>query len=116
MSKNKRPPHTYDNPIADLQEWQAHQYDPGYRSNLTRLRLFAGDGRAQSGGVYIARALVAMFVLTIVFSLVPSLGVPKLIVAAAFLLATIAVIAVTVARLQQAREHQSRHRGNRRRQ
>ena len=116
MSKKKRPRHSYDDPIADLQEWQTHQYDPGYRSNLSRLRLFAGGGSARSRAVYIARAIAAMFVLTIVFSLVPSLGVPTLIAAAAFLMATIAVMAVTVAQLQQAREHQSRHRGSRRRQ
>ena len=46
MTKQRRPRNDRSDPIRDLQEWQNHQYDPGYWSNLGRLRGgYPGAGR-----------------------------------------------------------------------
>src|SRR4051812_41961024 len=36
MSRSKRARHANDDAIRNLQAWQDHQYDPGYRANLGR--------------------------------------------------------------------------------
>jgi hypothetical protein len=59
--------------MRDFQEWQNHQYDPGYTFKLTRLRLFSGSNR------HIARYLLiflGMFSLVIlVLPVLSSVGV-----------------------------------------
>jgi hypothetical protein len=101
MSRRKHARHTNDDAIRDLQAWQDHQYDPGYRANLGRLRLFSGNGHGRPAGRYLAYALAAEFVLMIVFSLAVSVGVPGRVAGLAFVCATVAVLIVMLGRLMQ---------------
>jgi hypothetical protein len=99
MSRSKRSRYANDDAIRNLQAWQDHQYDPGYRANLGRLGLFSRTGRSRSTGRSIAYAMAAEFLLTIGFSLATSVGVPGGAAGLVFVCATIAVLFVTIGRL-----------------
>jgi hypothetical protein len=99
MSRSKRSRHANDDPIRDLQAWQDHQYDPGYRANLGRLGLFSRTGRSRSAGRAIAYALAAEFLLTIGFALATSVGVPGRAAGWVFVCASVVVLIVTLSHL-----------------
>jgi Flp pilus assembly protein TadB len=77
MAKRRRRRKSQDDPIRDFQEWQNHQYDPGYIFKLTQLRLFSGGNR------HIARYLLiflGMFSLVIlVLPMLSSAGETQLV-------------------------------------
>jgi hypothetical protein len=99
MSRSKRSRHANDDAIRNLQAWQDHQYDPGYRSNLGRLGLFSRTGRSRSAGRSIAFALAAEFLLTIGFALATSVGVPGAVAGLVFVGASVVVLIVTLSYL-----------------
>jgi hypothetical protein len=99
MSRSKRSRQANDDAIRNLQAWQDHQYDPGYRSNLGRLGLFSRTGRSHSAGRSIAFALAAEFLLTIGFALATSVGVPGLAAGLVFVGASVVVLIVTLSHL-----------------
>jgi hypothetical protein len=99
MSKRKRSKRPNDDAIRNLQAWQDHQYDPGYRANLGRLGLFSGNRRGRPVGRFIAYALLAECALIVVFSLLTSAGVRGPIATIIFLCAVVAVLLVMLARL-----------------
>src|SRR5690242_14290586 len=99
MSRNKRSRHTNDDPIRNLQDWQDHQYDPGYRANLGRLGLFSRSRHSHSAGRTVAYALAAEFLLSIGFAIATSVGVPGGAAGLVFVGASIAVLIVTLTQL-----------------
>src|SRR4051812_4603586 len=99
MSRSKRSRHANDDAVRNLQAWQDHQYDPGYRANLGRLGLFSRTGRSRSSGRTIAYALAAEFLVTIVFALATSVGVPGQAAGLVFVCASLAVLIVMLSRL-----------------
>lgn len=99
MSRSKRIRHANDDAIRNLQAWQDHQYDPGYRANLGRLGLFSRTNRSRSPGRAIAYALAAEFLLMIVFTFATSVGVPGLVTGLAFVCASVAMLIVTLTHL-----------------
>jgi hypothetical protein len=114
MSRSKRARHANDDAIRNLQAWQDHQYDPGYRANLGRLRLFSRAGRNSSSGRTIAYALAAEFLLMIVFALATSVGVPVQATGLVFACASVAVLIVTISHLAgKPSRHKRRARGRR---
>jgi VIT1/CCC1 family predicted Fe2+/Mn2+ transporter len=112
MSKSRRPRRNTDDPIGDLHEWQSHQYDPGYWSNLGRLRLFAG-GRATKGHALLT-ALGGLFALVLIFIVLIQSGLPFSAASVLVALAMIALLAFTLARLNPTHSQHST-RGRRRR-
>jgi len=99
MSRSKLSRHANDDAIRNLQAWQDHQYDPGYRANLGRLGLFSATKRGRSTGRSVASALAGQFILTIAFVVVVSVGIPVRSAGFVFLCATIAMLIVTIGRL-----------------
>ena len=99
MSRSKRSRHANDDAIGNLQAWQDHQYDPGYRANLGRLGLFSRAGRGHSAGRVIAYALAAEFLLTIGFALATSVGVPGLAAGLVFVCASAGVLIIMLSHL-----------------
>ena len=98
MSKRKHARHA-DDAIRNLQEWQDHQYDPGYRANMGRLGLFSGSGRGRPVGRYIAYAFAAEFALLLLMSFLEGAGVRGAWLVITFLCVTAIVLAVTLRQL-----------------
>ena len=94
MSRSKRSRHANDDAIRNLQAWQDHQYDPGYRANLGRLGLFSRAGRGRPAGRAIAYALAAQLLLTIGFALATSVGVSGRAAGLVFVCASVVVLIV----------------------
>jgi hypothetical protein len=114
MANKRRTRHRgADDPIGDLREWQNHQYDPGYRSNLGRLRLFSGGRRTK------ARALLTGFggliALLLLFIVLTQAGMPYTAASALIGLAMIALLGLTLARLNPAEHRHSTRRASRHR-
>ena len=114
MSKRKHSRHANDDAIRNLQEWQDHQYDPGYRANMGRLGLFSGAGRGRPVGRYIAYALAAEFALILMMSFLDRMGVRDAWLAILFLCVTAVVLIVTLRQLIRVPERpKGRTRGRR---
>jgi Flp pilus assembly protein TadB len=103
MSKQHRPRRHRGDPVGDLQEWQNHQYDPGYVSNLGRLRLFSGGRRSPAR--YLLTSLGAILALTLVMFGLVSAGFALNIAA---LIVGIALLAVLVMTLERASSRRTR--------
>src|SRR5215468_3779150 len=114
MSRRKRARHPHDDAIRNLQEWQDHQYDPGYRGNLSRLGLFSGSGHGRPAGRYIVYAFAAECIVVLMLSFAGSMGVPGWIAILLFVAANVAIAMFTMTRLIRAPgHHQGRARGRR---
>src|SRR5262249_10065506 len=108
LSMARRRRHQGD-PIHDFQEWQNHQYDPGYMFKLTRLRLFTG-GRGSSARYPLI--FLGMFSLVIlVLSLFRWDGhiAPLVILIGGIMLITV-VLLINLTRLRRTQERRSRRR------
>ena len=99
MSRRKHARRIDDDAIRDLQEWQDHQYDPGYRANLGRLRLFSGTGNGRPAGRYIVYAVAAELALMLLLSFLEGVGVRGAWLGIAFLCATAVVLIVALRQL-----------------
>jgi hypothetical protein len=113
MARQRRSRRRRGDSIDDLQEWQNHQYDPGYLANLGRLRLFSA-GRP-SAARYLLIGLGTLLASILVLPLLEAAGI-------AFPLATlivgIALLTVLVLMLRHAllaQKQRARHRTIRRR-
>jgi Flp pilus assembly protein TadB len=113
MARQRRPRRHRDDPIGDLQEWQNHQYDPGYLSNLGRLRLFSG-GRTSAARLLLTR-LGAILVLMLVFIILVSLGISFPIATIIVGIAMAVLLVVTLVQVLQTQELRSRQHTRRRR-
>jgi hypothetical protein len=113
MSRSKRSRHTNDDAISNLQAWQDHQYDPGYRANLGRLGLFSRTGRGRPAGRVIAYALAAQFLLTIGFALATSVGVPGRAAGLVFVCASVVVLIVMLGNIAGKASRRKRRARNR---
>jgi Flp pilus assembly protein TadB len=107
MARQRRPRRHRDDPIGDLQQWQNHQYDPGYLSNLGRLRVFSG-GRTSAARLLLTR-LGAILALMLVFVVLVSVGISVPIATIIVGLAMAVVLVVTLVQVLQTQEHHSRH-------
>src|ERR1044071_3710725 len=96
MSRQRRPRRHRGDPVRDLQEWQNHQYDPGYLGNLGRLRLFAGGRRSAAG--YLLTSLGAILALTLVLFGLVSAGLTLNIAALIVGIGLLALLVVTLER------------------
>jgi Flp pilus assembly protein TadB len=98
MGKRRRRRRLQDDPIRDFQEWQNHQYDPGYTFKLTRLRLFSGSNR------HIARYLLmflGMFSLVIlVLPVLSSAGETQLVLLIGGIVLITVVLVISLRRAQ----------------
>jgi hypothetical protein len=99
MAKRKRPARRNDDAIHNLQEWQDHQYDPGYRANLGRLGLFSGSRRGRPVGRFIVYALVAECALMFLLSFLGGMGVGGAWLVLVFLCAMVAVLIFMITKL-----------------
>ena len=99
MARSKQSRRVNDDAIGDLQAWQDHQYDPGYRANLGRLGLFSRTRRGHSAGRVIAYALAAEFLLTSGFALATSVGVPGRAAGLGFVGASVVVLIVMLSNI-----------------
>ena len=99
MPRSKQSRHTNDDAIRNLQAWQDHQYDPGYRANLGRLGLFSRTGRNHTAGRLIAYALAVEFLLTIGFALATSVGVSGRAAGLVFVGASVVVLIVMLSNI-----------------
>jgi hypothetical protein len=99
MSKRKRPSRRDDDAIHNLQDWQDHQYDPGYRANLGRLGLFSGSRRGRPVGRFIAYAIAAECALLLLLSFVERIGVRGAWLGLGFLCASAAVLIFIMSKL-----------------
>jgi Flp pilus assembly protein TadB len=113
MAQQQRPRRQRGDAIRDLQEWQNHQYDPGYLSNLGRLRLFSG-GHPSAARLLLTR-LGAILALVLVYIAFVSVGMPFLIATILVGIAMTMILVVTLVQLQPRQEHRSRHHTRRRR-
>ena len=113
MAKQRRPRRQRGDHIRDLQEWQNHQYDPGYLSNLGRLRLFSG-GRPSPARLLLTR-LGAILALVLVYVALVSVGIPFLIATIFVGVVMTIILVVTLVQLRPRQERRSRHRIHRRR-
>jgi Flp pilus assembly protein TadB len=112
MARQRRPRRQRGDPIRDLQEWQNHQYDPGYLSNLGRLRVFAG-GRTSAARFLLTR-LGAILALMLVFVGLVSVGISFPIATIIVGIAMAVMLVVTLVQVLQTQEHRSRHHTRRR--
>jgi hypothetical protein len=113
MARSKQSRHVNDDAIRNLQAWQDHQYDPGYRANLGRLGLFSRTGRSHSAGRVIAYALAAEFLLIVGFALATSVGVPGRTAGLVFVGASVVVLIVMLGKTadnSSRRKHRARRR------
>jgi Flp pilus assembly protein TadB len=111
MAKRRRRRRLQDDPIRDFQEWQNHQYDPGYTFKLTRLRLFSGSNR------HIARyLLIFLGMLSLVILVLPALssagGTQLVLLIGGIVLITV-VLLINAARSRRAQERRSGRRTGR---
>jgi hypothetical protein len=113
MAKRKRSAHPND-AIRNLQEWQDHQYDPGYRANLGRLGLFSGNRHGRPVGRFIVYGLVAEGVLMLLMTFLGSVGVGGPWLGIGFICALVAVFICIVSRLARAPGRPRRQRRGRR--
>ena len=113
MARQRRLRRHRDDPIGDLQEWQNHQYDPGYLSNLGRLRVFSG-GRTSAARFLLTR-LGAILALMLVFVVLVSVGISFPIATIIVGIAMTVMLVVTLVQVLQTHEHRSRHHTRRRR-
>jgi Flp pilus assembly protein TadB len=106
MSRQHRPRRHRGDPVRDLQEWQNHQYDPGYVGNLGRLRLFSGGRR--SSARYLLTSLAAIVAATLVLFGLVSAGLALNIAALVVGIALLAVLIVRLKRNSKRRTHRGR--------
>ena len=99
MARRKHAHHINDDAIRNLQEWQDHQYDPGYRANLGRLGLFSSAGRRRPVGRYIAYAFAAEFALLLMLAFLERMGVQGAWLGIVFLCATAVVVILLIRQL-----------------
>ncbi len=107
MAKQRRPRSRRDDPISDLQEWQNHQYDPGYLANLSRLRLFGG--RRRSAARYLLAGLGAILASIVIVPALVSAGITFPLAALIVGIALLIILVVTLMRARRAHERRSRH-------
>jgi Flp pilus assembly protein TadB len=107
MSRHRRPRRNRSDSIRNLENWQNHQYDPGYLSNLGRLRLFSGGYRTPAR--YLLTSLGAVLALVMVVFVLVSVGL-------AFPIAALIVGGALFAVLTMTRGRHSKRQGVRRRQ
>jgi hypothetical protein len=109
MTRQRRRRKYSGNSIHDLQEWQDHQYDPGYLSNLGRLRLFSG-GRSTTRYLLpiLATFLAAILVLPVLEW--AGLAAPLILLVG---LALLTLLVVTLTQPLRASARRSRHRAGR---
>jgi Flp pilus assembly protein TadB len=113
MARQRRPRRHRTDPIRDLQEWQNHQYDPGYLANLSRLRLFSGGRR--SAARYLLAGLAAILASILVLPVLVSAGIAVPLAALIVGIALLIILVVTLMRARRAQERRSRHGTGRRR-
>ena len=98
------------NSIHDLQEWQDHQYDPCYLSNLVRLRLFSG-GRSTTR--YLLPILGTFLAAILVLPVLEWAGLASPLILLLVGLALLTLPVVTLTQPLRASARRSRHRAGR---
>ncbi len=112
MARQRRSRSKHGDPIGDLQEWQQHQYDPGYLANLGRLRLFSA-GRSSAARLLLTR-LGAIMALVLIWVVLVSTGMSVAIASVIVGLLMFGVLIVTLIQVLQIQEHRSRRQQRRR--
>lgn len=112
MARQRRSRKHRGDPIGDLQEWQNHQYDPGYWSNLGRLRLFSG-GRQGPARLLLTR-FAATIALMLIWVILVSAGIQIFVATVIVGGAGTALLVVTLVQLLGHQERRSRSHKRRR--
>ena len=99
--------------IRDLADWQNHQYDPGYLSNLGRLRLLSGGRRGAAR--YLLPILGTFLVAILVLPALAWAGLASPLVLLLVGLALVALLVVALAQPLRAPGRRSGHRTGRNR-
>jgi Flp pilus assembly protein TadB len=110
MTRQRRRRKHRGDSIHDLEEWQNHQYDPGYLSNLGRLRLFSGS---HSTARYLLPILGTLLAAILVVPLLEWAGLNSPLVLLLVGLALLTLLVVMLTQPLRALERRSRRRAGR---